>query len=1122
MDGLYPYPRQTIRIDVQGGGDGKVVTSFAPEHAACDDNRDDDSSTDDSKAMISSTCTATTMTTTTYTAPPEEEKGFISPFQKEAADPAVMDRFRTSLCHGNLIDVANEQKIVLRQASEACFQRRTDPTAPYPHFLMITGPSGCGKTRLARSLPCCCNEQQEHSCYYYVLSGKFNLRSQLQPYEALVAAFADLAPAVLARDGAADPLRAAIAAALSPQEAAVLVNMIPSLKALLNTTTTKTTMESEDQVVSAAAKSIQGEHNIQQKPPSAAGDGSDGVQRFVLVFRSFLQAICSLRYPIVLFLDDLHWADACSLDVLRSVVADQHAGLFIVGTADDSRLWVSSSSLVELLKESCVTIRVNNLDRESVGRYVAQALESGEDEEDAEDEYDSLVDTLCHQTGGNPLYMKEFLLWLQDAGTLYYNSRKRKWEWDNSSIDSSTTHGPRTITDFLKDKVEASPCSEETKEVLKVASCFGSHRCNDRLIEYVLGYAVSPHLKEATSCGFLEAHDDGSYSFAHDSVQDAVYRLIPESERELYHVEVGRRLWRKLSQEEVDRYIFLLLAQFDLGRRHITRQKERMKVATLCLHGATKSARATSYFSTAVVCLELGISLMGDKGWRDNYDLTLALHNAGAEMEMCTANFDRMNMLIDRVVRRGRNPLDKAQALGSRVYALGVSGRQQEAIDLGIEVLNSLGETMPIRRFTANIVVEMTKIQTRLKGRSDEQLMRLPYLQDPHKFACLNILQLMFLNCLMLRPELAPLVSMKIVRISLQHGLSPLAAVGYAGFAMFHLSMKRIDAANRFAGLSLKLLEFFGSVEYIPRVYAAVYGVIHPWKNPIRESLEPLLRAHRIGLQTGDLEFAHLCSSSYIFLAYKAGIELNSIMQRWSIARETMVFNQQTTMLNMALPFIQCIEFCINPKEDPLSYAGKWINLKAQALMAEKAGLKTYLADIQSCCMIIAYTFGALEEAASYLDVFRWQCRFIPTIQFLHLHFYKALLCLALAGAGKQKSKHIRAAKKTLRKLKYWAVKTPHNALDKRFLVEAELASVLGKPEKAYEKYTCAIALAKDAGILWMIAMAHECLGHHFYRNGQIEKSRAAFDTACDFYNEWGGKAKAAHVKRKIVSLFAS
>jgi hypothetical protein len=74
----------------------------------------------------------------------------------------------------------------------------------------------------------------------------------------------------------------------------------------------------------------------------------------------------------------------------------------------------------------------------------------------------------------------------------------------------------------------------------------------------------------------------------------------------------------------------------------------------------------------------------------------------------------------------------------------------------------------------------------------------------------------------------------------------------------------------------------------------------------------------------------------------------------------------------------------------------------------------------------------------------------------------------------------------------------------------------------AYEKYTCAIELAKGQGFLYLHALANERVGYHFLALGQKTEAEPFFRTACSVYDEWGGKAKVHQLQAELDEIYRS
>jgi predicted ATPase len=981
-----------------------------------------------------------------------------------------------------LYDRSEEQ--VLLQRSFQVMQKKTHNAM----LLLITGPSGTGKTRLAKTLKEPVTEKGG-----YFLTGKFNQSCRPEPYTAFVSALTEFTHMVMERgDKATASVSKAIHEAVG-SDICVLTSMIPGLERILGRTT------ADESTSSTKAKA------------------SDAISRFVYVFRKFMRAVCSPDQPMVLLLDDLQWADPCSLDLLMSVVTDTgNEGIVLVATCRDN---VSPSDyLSRKLREmedkdnvGITNISLSDLSETVIATVVSNALALSQEESAA------LGGIVCRQTQGNVFYMIEFLRWLQSSDLLYYDHISGSWKWDEDEIH--LTINVCQVGDFLVDQLEQLP--GDVKEVLKVVACLGTY-LNEELIAFVLKKSIGNELVQAAKKGVLTLNEArGSYAFAHDGWEEAAYRLISKDELELFHLEIGRRLWRCLDSDELDLHLFIVLSQMMIGRKLITREKERMSVASLCLHAAKKAAKSST-FRIASIYLNFGVELVGTRGWRDDYHLTLAVYNAAAEMEMCTANFERMEQYLKTVFENAR-PTDQIQSYATKIYALGVSDRALEAIDTGINVLKELGETFPNRLCSAHVMSEVRTVRKLLKGKSDAQLLRLPTLANEQKLAAMQILQLIYLNALLVRPKFAPFVILKLLKLTLQYGLSVFASAAFSGYGMLCVgTLGEVDEGFRFGELGMTLLERFKANEFLPRVYAAFYGCIYAWKKPLKDVLEPLRRAHHIGLQTGDIEFACLCANLYCFSAVDAGVPLQSIEHEWHGFHEVMHSNRQKGLLIMALPSVQVIHHYMGLSEDPLSAKGDLMDFDEALQSAIDNKRVISMTVIRLYRMQVAYVFNDYETAAEHIVGIEDLWQIPPTFERASSLFFGGLVALQMARENKQKRKSIKSAKAIIKLFKKWATHTPHNCLDKLFLLEAELECVFGRNAKAYEKYTCAIALAADSKFLMMHALANERAARHLMAIGSVAQAEPFFRKACLSYDEWGGKAKLERLQAEVESIYRS
>ena len=844
--------------------------------------------------------------------------------------------------------------------------------------------------------------------------------------------------------------------------------------------------------------------------------------------------------------------------------------------------------------------------------------------------------------------------------------------------------------EFLVDKLQHQ-LSPPTKQVLMVAACLGS-RVNVRILEWILGANVAEQLDELEERGWLarnkldelpstcypdhnpmlaatttttptcrkawQSHE--AYTFEHMAVREAAQALIARSSTsklfsssgglsvghdsissprsdssssksslELFHLEIGRKLWKKLSSlsdndDALSQHVFVVLSQMSIGRQWITNEKECVATATLCLLAGQKAARSST-FRTAAVYLKMGLELLYNnshrqkhrsssrsnnnnnssmnlmpddereqqeqlaKGnycivhsrcWRDHYDLSLALHSAAAEMTMASADFDATNLYIECVLENAQSLDDKVQAYTTKMLTLSQQDQHNECIDLGIWLLKQWGETFPSRLCMAHLGQEMRSVERLLRNKSNEQILRMPSLTDANKLRALQVLGFMIMATLSYRPKMSPFVMLKMMKITLQHGLSVFASSAFGVYGMLCICLYcNVEKATRFADLALILLDRYAMMEYMPRVHAAVYGCVHAWTKPIQTALEPLLHAHRVGMQIGDAEYGGLCANLYCFYAMDSGCNLGVIQREWNGFKESLVTAKQAALLRMVSPFMQSIHHLMGLTDDPLASKGDLLDFDEFEQACMQRGAFLGICSVRTCRMQLAYIFGDINMAERFCLTFQDVMLTPPSFERATYVFYIGVVAVAIARKeleeqggnstrnqgtkGKRywsKHRNWKNAKQAEKMLMRYARSSPVNCLDKSHLLQAELSSLQGDHCKAYEKYLIAIALSAENGHLMIHALSNELLARHllritstaagyssstsFSRRGlfgqsgsywssssassssfsiarirdQTQKAKECLERAIRSYQDWGGMA----VVRKLQSEFAS
>jgi predicted ATPase len=959
---------------------------------------------------------------------------------------------------------------------EKAYRRCISMDSPL-ELVMITGPSGTGKTALARTLL-----PMAETKGGFFISGKFDQLERNENYYPIVNAFSEYVTKLSQRDEATiEEIKVAIGHLTDTER--VLLDMIPALEQFVGTKDDKTNVT-----------------------------GAGAQKRLTFAFREFVQAICSPERPLVLFLDDLQWADPASLDILSALVYDTKIqGLMVLGACRGNEVSMDhhlAVTLREMEAESVAItdIQVANLDIDAINTMLSNTLHLSMEESEP------LAELVCRQTCGNVFYAIQLLRSLSEEGLLYQDIERERWAWESEDKIIGKLKCSSVIQ-LVAEKIQRLP--RDALDVLMVASCLGAE-FDEYLLHEVVTSDVPYGIAIAEEKGLIERSCAG-WRFVHDQIQQSAYSLIPEYERGEVHLQIGRKLWSSLGDtDELGLNTFLVVNQLRHGAHLIKHQGERDRMAVLLLRAGEKATKSSA-FQNAASHLNLGISMLGNRHWRDQYHLSLDLYNATAEVEYCNANFDRMDELINEVLKNARCTDDKTRALTTSIYSLGSRNELQKALDLGFKVLADLGEPFPATGRTLTIVFEFMKTKRMLRNLSDDDILNLPRMYDTRKLAAMRIMILLFTYSVTGRPTLAPLIAFRLVQATLSHGLSGMASNGFACVGMLLcVAFGDIDLGIRLARVSIRILDKFQANEWVARVYTATYGFCFPCEVSVKEHLKPLLISHRVGLGSGDIEFAMLSASHYTCVALNASVPLPQLLSDMRSFLGLMKLHKQTNMIQFLLPNMQFALNMMGHSKDPLVLTG-------EVMIEDRAMHEAVTAQNYACIALLHCT--KLHISSYFQDYEMAECsadalakykkegsgtfpRYLVAAWQLHEGLAAVTLC------SQRSRRRMRTTRRNIKTLRAMSCHDPAVCLNKLFLLEAEVAAANGKVDEALTKFEQSISHAQKGSLLNETGLACERAAMFLKRHGKEIQAMPFLERALSAYEQWGACAKVAAIKK--------
>src|SRR6202035_962589 len=421
-------------------------------------------------------------------------------------------------------------------------------------LMLVSGYSGIGKSSVVNEL---------HKALVpprgLFASGKFDQYKRDIPYATLGQAFQSLVRSLLSQSE--DELgrwRDSLIEALGPNGQLIL-NLVPELELVIG-----------------------------KQPAVAELPPRDAQNRFQMVFRHFLGVFARKEHPLALFLDDLQWLDAATLDLLEHLVTHPEVRhLLLVGAYRDNEVGPPHPLLRtrEAIGKAGARVReivLAPLGLDDVGQLVADAMHC--EPESAR----PLAELIQQKTGGNPFFVIQFLVALADEGLLAFDPATSAWQWNIDRIGAKSYAD--NVVDLMAGKLKR--LSAITQEALKQLACLGNVApiATLALVHGESEEAMHAALWEAIRAG-LVVHQDHACRFLHDRIQQAAYSLIPEEQRAEVHLRIGRVLLASMTQDDLAEHLFDVANQLNRGAALLVDPDEKARVATIDLHAGRKPRR---------------------------------------------------------------------------------------------------------------------------------------------------------------------------------------------------------------------------------------------------------------------------------------------------------------------------------------------------------------------------------------------------------------------------------------------------------------------------------------------------------------------------------------------------
>ena len=955
-----------------------------------------------------------------------------------------------------------------------------------PELVLVSGYSGIGKSSVVNEL---------HKVLVpprgLFASGKFDQYKRDIPYSTLAQAFQGLIRQLLGKNEVElKTWRERLRDALGPN-GQLMVDLVPELKIIIGE-----------------------QAPVPELPPQREQ------QRFQLVFRRFISVFARAEHPLALFLDDLQWLDAATLDLIEDLLTQpdvQH--LLLIGAYRDNEV-DSTHPLMRKLDAIRGTgalvheIILAPLAGEDLASLIADAIRSDPGS------VAELAQLVHEKTGGNPFFAIQFLSALAEEELLTFADGLASWSWDVERIDSKGYTD--NVVDLMVRKLARLPL--DTQTALRKLACLGN-TASTATLSLVHGSSskqVDADLWEAVRQELIERLD-GSYKFIHDRIHEAAYSLIPEELRPEEHLRIGRLLLLHTPLEKREESIFDIVNQLNRGASLIVSREEREELAQLDLI-AGKRAKASTAYAAALNYLQAGGELLTDDRWSRNHELTFALELNRAECEFLTGKLAAAEKRLAELSQVAVGAVEEAAVacLGIDLYP--ALARSDRAVEIGLDYLRLRGIVWSPHPTDAEVRQEYERVWSLLGTRTIEQIVDLPSMSDPESLATLDVITRLAPAANFTDKNLYALAPCKAINLSLEKGISDgswfasswLATIAGREFGDY-------KASFRFGQLAKEQVEQRGLKRLQPAIYFAFGGMVLTWMQHYRASEELVRRAFAVANEIGDITWALYSLSVLISNLVAAGDPLAEVQRE---AEFNLVFAQNSRFEYMVdlgvahLGFIRMLRGLTQTfgrfDDDNFDEAQFEQHLASARGVSFPKGWY-WIRKLQA--RFFAGDYAAALDAAARAKELLWSQ---PTeLARSEYGFFSALAHAASCDSANpaERAQHLEAMVGSHRHLAILAENCPENYAHRAALLGAEIARLEDRPLDAMDLYQQALRSSKANGFVHDEALTYERAAAFHRARGFDQFADLYLRNARACYASWGADGKVQQLDRLYPGL---
>ncbi|MDI7229236.1 SpoIIE family protein phosphatase [Leptospira santarosai] len=969
-------------------------------------------------------------------------------------------------------------------------------------LVFITGDSGSGKSALAKFFLKSISERGG-----IVIQGKFDQYERSIPFGGLIHSLRDLVPTLLSkREKEIEELKRLISQYIG-DNGKILLNQLPELEFILGP-----------------------QPELSELPPD------ENRNRFYYTFHNFIKALSEMSRPLVLYMDDLQWADPASLNLIETFFIHSKIINFLCILSFRPEALEPPNPFSKILKsietnkiqKSLITI--DSLDKESIYRLIQDFVPSSE-------EQTGFVTSILHKkTLGNPLAIIQLLRTCKKTNIISYEFESRLWNWDLEKV--ANLSAADNVVDLLCDRIQE--LTPEIQELLGICSCLGE-RFSLEFISKLSFYDISKlnqTLWEAVREGLLiPSHDrnksifeknlpsERTFGFSHDRVRQAAYSLLEESKRKEFHKQAGVTLLAIHGPQPKNRILFEITNHLNEAFDQI--EEETLRNDLIILNYKTGlQAKSFGSYESSLLYLNSALNYLNSENRIKDSELYCNVILEIAETECLLNNYERATSLLESLDNLNISNLQYIRANAIRVRLFSKMNKVEKAVLAGLCAMKRYNIHIPSSRFkvTLALLKELLLSLILSKGKSDSELVHIKENSEPEYQALIDLFADLGPSVFTYNQNLFVLLVLKMFNTSLKKGISRSSPIAYSGYGMIvNQILKDLNQAMRYSKVAMELNKriTFDLVKWkVQYVYSAY--LCH-WEKHITFGIKLLDKVHQGALQNGDILYAGFSLQAKIQKKIFASYTIGELLTHADLAERYFRSARDDFAFMIAKSSHQLIKALAGKTSalDSLNDSEFQTENFERKILQDKnyTALFYYYHDLTK----LHYFSGQFSKALIYGQKGeRLIQNAFGLIPFAEFWFYYGLSIFANFEEFSYFNRIIYSKKLNIifNYFDKWGKNCPENFMGLLELLRAEKERIQRKISETITGYEKAIKLFQEAGFVSFQALSGEIAARFHYKIGNFSLGNHYIRLAIDFYSEWGASAKVADLKNRFAKRF--